>query len=302
MNTIVQGKPKLPGFINLLLVIVLGISLAKLMWLVLTPEKQLNTQVENSSDILATKKEKVNYGKLIANQHLFGEVKKKKAVIETKKPPTVEEKVVTPTRLNLKLHGIVAYTSKKGFALISSDNGPQKSYGPGETIQEGVTIGEIYPDKVVLDNHGQAEELLLPKDQIISKTRSKRPRSSSSRVKLPGESIRSNSSFASNGNKPNLTKFRKEMLSNPSSLMQVASPSPAIVDGRFIGFRVQPGSKRKFFMELGFKPNDIITEVNGIILDEASKGAMVLGELRQAADVSVTVMRGDQEIFIQHSF
>jgi general secretion pathway protein C len=95
-----------------------------------------------------------------------------------------------------------------------------------------------------------------------------------------------------------LSSIRQEALSNPQKLMDVARPSPAIIDGKFIGFRVQPGRKRKAFRQLGFRPNDIITEVNGIVLDDASKGAMVLGELSQASSLSVTVKRGSQEIVL----
>ena len=84
--------------------------------------------------------------------------------------------------------------------------------------------------------------------------------------------------------------------------MEIARPSPAMVNGQFIGFRVQPGNQRKVFRQLGFRPNDIITEVNGILLDSASKGAQVLAELAQASSLSIKVTRGNQEIFIEHGF
>ena len=56
------------------------------------------------------------------------------------------------------------------------------------------------------------------------------------------------------------------------------------------------------FNQLNFRSNDIITEVNGIVLDDQNKGAMVLGELSQASNISVKVKRGNQELVIDHSF
>ena len=308
MNAVaIQSKPKLPGFLSLLLIIALGISLSKLMWLVLTPEKTMSTQIQQVNHINNTIKQKANYGKLIANQHLFGQVKK---VVTPAKatPKAAPVKVVKRIKLNLKLHGIVAYKSKDGFALISSNNGRQKVYAKGDELEKGVTILEILPEKVVLNNNGKSEELLLPAKKIKGKSKAvvknnRSPSLNSGVGNLPPNtpSPRRNQQPSSNS-PPDLENFRQQVMANPRRLMDIATSSPAIVDGDFIGFRIQPGRERKLFRQLGFRPNDIITEVNGIVLDDASKGAMVLGELAQATDVSVTVRRGNQEIFIEHSF
>lgn len=162
MSATIQTKPKLPSFISLLLVVVLGIIAAKLMWLVITPKQQSTGQTQAVENVTIQSKEKINYGKLIASQHLFGVVEVKKApIVET--PKATETTKAAPTKLNLKLHGIVAYkNSKDGYALISSSSGPQKVYGVGDALQDGVTISEIFSNKVIIDNSGKSEELLLP--------------------------------------------------------------------------------------------------------------------------------------------
>ncbi len=304
MNAVVQSKPKLPGFVSLLLIIALGILLAKLMWLVMTPVAEISTQASQVSEAGNIQRKKVNYGKLIADQHLFGILEKKVVVKKAPPPPKPVEKVEPKVKLNLKLQGIIAYKSKDGFALISLNNGPQKVYVKGDTIDQGVVVNDILPEKVLLDNNGITEELLLPINDNEKNARD-RNRLGSGVSPAPAPSPRSKQTqppaSAKNG-APDLSGFRKEVLANPAKLMDIARPSPAIVDGQFIGFRVQPGRKRQFFRKLGFRPNDIIIEVNGIVLDDASKGAMVLGELSQAAEISVTVKRGNQEIQIQHTF
>ena len=306
MSAIVQSKSKLPSFISLLLVIALGISLAKLMWLLLTPPPQISAFSTAEISNLVTPKAQINYGKLIADQHIFGEVKIKPVAVVDTKPETVIKQVVAPTKLNLKLHGIVAYKSKEGFALISASNGPQKVYGKGEAIQEGVTVSDILPEKVILDNRGKTEELLLPVNKAAPSSRRSPSNIPLGGVPLPGNEPQKKHSrsplAAGNSTPPDLSKLRQDIITNPSKLMDVIRPSPAIVNGQFIGFRIKPGKQRKMFNQLNFRSNDIITEVNGIVLNDQNKGAMVLSELSQAANISVKVKRGNQELMIDHSF
>ncbi len=303
-----NSKPRLANFVSILLIIALGISLAKLMWLILTPEKVLsNTKSPIVTQLNNSTKQKVNYGKLIAQQHLFGQVKKVSKPV--KKPPKEPvAPVVVPKKLNLKLHGIVAYKSRDGFALISSNNGRQKVYAKGDELEDGVTILQILPQKVILDNNGKQEELALPVKKLNDKSRTKtasntNPRFSPGPGNFPGVNRQPPQMRNQPASPPpDLANFRQQVMANPRKLMDIATPSPAIENGKFIGFRVQPGRDRNLFRQLGFRPNDIITEVNGITLDNANKGAHVLAELSQAADVSVKVKRGNQEILIEHSF
>lgn len=304
MSATLESKPKLPGFISLLLVIALGISLAKLMWLVITPQQQLVLTPESNNVSSVSQKKSINYGKLIADQHIFGKVVIKKAPVKPKVQAAVAVKPVTPKiKLNAKLHGIVAYKSQQGFALISNNNGPQKVYGKGDTLQEGVIISNIFPTKVVVDNNGVEEELSLPVKgrKSTNKSKSKRPQSLKS---LPGFNNTASlpRTTPAPNDLPDLNQFRQEILADPSKLTDIVRASPAIINGQFIGFRVRSGRKRKLFRQLNFRPNDIITEINGIVLDDASKGIEVLGQLQSASSLSIKVKRGNQEVYIDHSF
>ena len=300
MSATLESKPKLPGFISLLLVIALGISLAKLMWLVITPQQQHVLAPQNSSIASINEKKLTNYGKLIADQHIFGEVVIKKTPVKPNETPVeVVQPVVPKIKLNAKLHGIVAYKTQEGFALISNNNGPQKVYAKGDTLQEGVIISDIFPTKVVIDNNGIAEELLLPKKLNKKGVRSSQQAAASlKKYKLP---LPKAPTTRENGT-PDLNQFRQEILTDPRRLTDIFRASPAIINGQFIGFRIRSGKNRKLFRQLNFRANDIITEVNGIVLDDASKGIEVLGQLENATNLSIKVKRGKQEVFIDHSF
>ncbi len=305
--TVAQSKPKLPGLINLVLISVLGVSLAKLMWLVITPEQNINTQIQQVNQTNIATKQKVNYGKLIANQHLFGQVKK--VVAPPAPTPTAQPavKAPAPVNLNLKLHGIVAYKTKAkdGFALISLNNGPQKVFSKGQELEEGkgVFVVEILPEKVVLDNNGKEEELILPRKE----PRGKNQNTPSPRSNTPsfGNAVAPPPTFKRQrrgAGQINLANFRQQVMSDRTKLLDVASTSPAVVNSRFIGFRLHPGRKPQLFRQFGFRPNDIVTEVNGIVLDDITKGAIVLGELAEASEISIKIKRGNQELYIQRSF
>lgn len=302
MSSTLESKPKLAGFISLLLVIALGISLAKLMWLVITPQQQLVLTSQSNNTVSIAQKKETNYGKLIADQHIFGEVVVTKKPVNTQVKPVVAKPVIPKVKLNAKLHGIVAYKSKQGFALISNNNGPQKVYSKGDALQEGVVISIIFPTKVVVDNNGTEETLLLPVKNDGKKTRTNQAQSLKN---LPGSnpvrSIPVNNS--ADNQAPDLNQFRQEVLAaGPSKLTDVVRASPAIINGQFVGFRVRSGKNRKLFRQLNFRANDIITEVNGIVLDDANKGLEVLAQLESASNLSIKVKRGNQEVFIEHSF
>ena len=301
MNTAVQTKPKLPSIISLLLVTALGVTVAKLMWLIITPKIEMVAYVQEDASAVNIPKQKINYGKLIANQHLFGMVELKKVAPTAEAPTPDKAPKAAPTKLNLKLHGIIAYkASKGGYALISSGSSSQKVYGKGDKLQKGVIVSEIFSDKVVLNNNGNSVDLLLPTNKTSTTSRKKGFCNQNVRD-VPGAPLGAPEPLPHTG-APDLSNFRDEMRADPSKLMRVARGSPAIVDGEFIGFRIQPGTRRKLFRELGFRPNDIILEVNGIILDDMSKGAMIIGELSQASSLSVRVKRGNRELSIDHTF
>lgn len=311
MATIKTKESSLPYYISLLLVITLGISLAKLMWLVITPVPAVNANVENHTAVsnpgINPHTAEKNFGKIIANLHLFGEIKKTPVV--TKAPANEAPKAPPPVKLDLKLHGIVAYTNKKGFALISSNGQAQKVYGPGDKIDdnEDVTVTKLFPDKVLINNRGTIVELLLPRKENNKATNISVPSRGQNRsMQNRGHSPVPTNSHQQRPNPaaPDLSRFRQQVLSNPAKLMDVATPSPVFNDetDEFMGFKVQPGSNRQIFRQIGLRANDIITSVNGIALDSPQKGAQVLGELQQASSITIEVKRGDQILTLSHSF
>src|SRR3546814_5811557 len=91
-----------------------------------------------------------------------------------------------------------------------------------------------------------------------------------------------------------LSNIREEFLNDPSKASQYIRVQPANVDGQMNGFRVYPGRERGAFNQLGLRPGDLVTQVNGIQLDDSQKALQMLTELSKANSISLTVERGGQ--------
>lgn len=67
------------------------------------------------------------------------------------------------TRLPLVLQGIaLASSGGHSRALIASSNGPTKVYQVGQSLSDGAIIHKILRDRVLLDDQGHLESLMLP--------------------------------------------------------------------------------------------------------------------------------------------
>jgi type II secretion system protein C len=80
---------------------------------------------------------------------------------------------------------------------------------------------------------------------------------------------------------------------NPDVLAGLLRVQPVFAQGRLAGYRIFPGGARGTlaFMQLGLKPADLITAVNGSTLDDPGRALEIMQTLSSAGSASVTVMR-----------
>jgi general secretion pathway protein C len=82
---------------------------------------------------------------------------------------------------------------------------------------------------------------------------------------------------------------------NPGLINQIMSRQPVFQDGRLVGVRVNPGSNAQAFNRLGLRPNDLVTAINGLALDDQQRSNDVFNSLNGAAQARVTVSRNGRE-------
>ncbi len=271
-----QVNQRLPAITSLLLVIACAHALAKISWMFL-PESETSSIQQSAT----ARKPVINRAnqeqsiRQVANAHLFGEMQAAAVPRQTKAPET---------RLNLVLRGVIAADPMAiSQAIIArGKNGKEEVYAIGDKMPGGVTIEEVHPDHVILNRGGQYETLQLIKDEDVGT------------IQTSGDS----EGFPASGTpEQQLVSIRQEILQNPTSFGDYALPVVVKQNGKQLGYRLQPQQKGSELMqEVGLQPNDVITEINGIKLDNPQNGIGALRQLSTANSVSITVMRNGAEV------
>lgn len=261
----------LPPVVTAILVIAIAYQLATLTWTLApgsTPAAAPAVRTASNEGAPATDFSALN------NSHLFGEAAEQAA-------PVIPEVIDAPdTTLSLTLQGIVATGEDyKGRvipgALISSNRGEGKIYQVGHSVEgaDGATVHSIHADRVLLNRSGRIETLRFPKDLTASSTPMGMPAAPLPQAAPPSGSLR-------------------EVISeNATRLTDILRPAPHVQEGQVIGFRVTPGRDRAAFEALGLQSGDVVTDINGTVLDDVSQGLQVFQSLGEATQANVTVLR-----------
>ena len=200
----------------------------------------------------------------IANAHLFGT-----AAID---PSSQDPNNAPPTTANLVLAGTIATQDPAHGVAIISDGGPSKVYSVGDNVS-GFRLHSVYLDHVILDRGGSLETLALPRQ--LPPARPLLARSSS---------------------QPAVENFKRMVQQDPTILSQVmrAVPSYDSSAGKLRGFRIYPGKNRTAFNNLGLRPGDLVTAINGTPLDDPQHGQEIMNTIDTADRATVTIERGGQ--------
>jgi general secretion pathway protein C len=209
----------------------------------------------------------------LTNAHLFGIMGKPKSTAVTNAPET---------RLNLVLKGILADNLMKNASVIISQGkgGKETVYGLGDKISGGVTIKEIYSEHIILERQGQLETLRLIK------------KSSTNNISLSATGTGLNKIQTT----AKLKSIRKNIIKNPADFVKYAVPVIVKVKGKQIGYRLQVKQNQELLDQLGIKPTDVITSINGIKLNNPTNSMKALSKLSTANSVDITVRRNGGEV------
>ena len=95
-----------------------------------------------------------------------------------------------------------------------------------------------------------------------------------------------------------LAQYRYALVNNPESLMDLvrAVPVQDEASGQTKGFRISPGKDRRLLGRFGLRSGDIVTGVNGVVLDNPLKALELMRELATATSVSLSVERNGEPL------
>jgi general secretion pathway protein C len=200
----------------------------------------------------------------IVAAHLFGEA-----------APVAADGSAPQTAVQLVLAGVLAVPDpRRGLAIIGPSATAARLYAVGSAVPGGVKLYSVYPDHVLLDRDGSIESLQLPKKVLASTP----PPPLASGVSSPGQ------------------RLAALAQGNGALLGGLVRATPVISAGKLSGFRIFPGGRASIasFTQLGLRPGDLVTAVNGTQLDDVNRGNEILQTLSSSSSATLTVQRNGQ--------
>ena len=260
----------LPPGVTAVLVIAIAYQLATLTWTLVPGSTPVAAASARTGGGGATTPA-TDYG-VLTGSHLFGEAAEQQAVVLA---PVLD---APDTTLSLTLKGILSKEGDlNGSVIIANSRNEEKAYYVGQTIEgaDGAELHSVYSDRVLLNRNGRLETLRLPKE--LSTTGS------------PMGSPMALSSPLPQASQP--APLREVLTENATRLADIVRLAPHVQEGQVVGFRVNPGRERATFEALGLQPGDVVTDINGTVLDDPSQGLAVFQALGESTQANVTVLR-----------
>ena len=206
----------------------------------------------------------------------------------TKPMAVPKPRPVAPKNLRLTLHGLYATGDpKQGFALISSARKKPQNYAIGEQIKQGVTLNEVYADRVLLLRDGELISLMLPKDtKGMPQTTATKP--------IPLGALGEPVIVREQQVLRKLNRYRKQLQQNPMAMGRLIGGSPVMRDGRIYGVKIKPGTDPLLMDQLGLQKGDILVDLNGTSLDDIKNLSTVIKALSEDKQFDITLERAGE--------
>jgi len=220
---------------------------------------------------------------------LFGKAEKQ---VEKAPATKIDDSTSAPkTTLQLELKGVIAFKpDAKALAIIreKGKKAEDKVYGIGDKVPGNAEVRGIYPDRVILSRSGKYETLLMT--EKTEKKSSKGKRSSRRRA-----SRRSSGGITSSGDGKNWQidkSYWKEKISDIPALAKEVGVEVYKQGGKQVGYKLNSSSGGKLLSDLGLNSGDVIYEVNGIKMTNASQGLTAYKRIKNAPRISLVVGKG----------
>ncbi len=202
---------------------------------------------------------------------------------------------VAATKLPLKLLGTAAANDERRSRAAIQDEKTQKHLvvGVGDALEghERVSVRAIERTRVILDNGGRPEELLLHEGlAAIQPANGARRGARRTAAAAPDASLNQ----------------RLKTLNGPdgqgiSQILSSARIVPQYFEGQMQGMRVDAIKADSVFQKVGLVNGDVITEVNGIVIDRVEATSAIFDEFATAETIDIAALRGGSAVKLSAS-
>jgi general secretion pathway protein C len=225
----------------------------------------------------------------IAKWHLFGNT------------PVAATGAGAAALQSLILRGTLADRDPTAGVAVIDGGGGEQAYRAGEAVASGMKLLRVYPDHAVLSRDGVEETLTLTRDRNLQPAEIVRQPgpggARTARANMPG-AARNAPGAATAGSagqtmraSPELQHTIDRLRQNPAELAERVQIVPVLDGGRLTGVRVSTGTDAALMNQIGLRPGDVVTAVNGAPINSVASGQQIIDGLRNAASARVTVLR-----------
>jgi general secretion pathway protein C len=203
------------------------------------------------------------------------------------------------TKLNLKLWGTVAGTSRRAYAVIEdTETRRQSLYHPGDTIQNA-TIKMVLRQKVVLTVEGRDEILAMqapgqksgPAGGRVGRVSGASP-SMARTPRLPVSARPREIAVKS--------EHIAEAMANIGDLINQATFRPHIENGQPAGISITRIKPNAIFRRLRLRNGDIITGVNGSPIESVEDAVQVFETISDSPSIQLDIKRRGREQTLEY--
>lgn len=195
------------------------------------------------------------------------------------------------TSLALTLFGVrINEGSGLGSAILAGSDGVQNSYAVGDEIMPGVLLKAVLFDHVVIDRNGAEESVFLDQSAPVEPTQGGRPEEEDgdSAGQTAGQMAGRSALPGVAPEKPLPGRLTVD------ALKAGVGYGPRMSNGRITGIVLT--QKGPGFAAAGFRPGDIVTQINGRPIGSADDLSGLQQALTPGARVSLMVERGAQVV------
>ncbi len=270
--TRVLSGTRVPALLNLILIAAIAWLLAGLTWQLVPSPQAGSAPAKNRAAVGRKAQPRRDYAAEIVKHNLFGAA----TASATPVAQTVSE--APDTKLNLELHGVLAYDPEAdALAIISEGRGEERVYAIGDELPGSATLEEVLADHVILKRNGRLEKLRLPEQ--------------STPVAL---SARAGSATEITDLSPR--QLRDSIVKDPMQFARKVRTIPHKEDGKLIGYKLSARDYEDVLAQYGLQPDDIVTEVNGTALNDPKTSLRALRSLATATEINATIVRDGVEM------
>lgn len=248
----------------------------------------------------------VNDYRMIREKSLFNIQIAKKSVETQPSRPQPVRKTIPPLSLNLLLKGTIVSSDKKGsFAILVSKKTQKEYLGRIAEVIEEAEILDIGRNFVVLlfngekttlyaegsDNsaeNSEPEEKPVVRSVVIPESKLSSPEVS--RVK----EVVKRSEYLYEIPKAEIIKQSK----NLGKILQSVQIRPYYYYGKISGFRIERIKKGSFLDTMGILDGDVVTKVNGNLIDSFQKAVKIGMQIKDEEYIKVNVLREGKDTLI----